>query len=414
MAARTNWSGNYTYAARVLHEPRSVDELQQVVAKAERIRALGSRHSFNGIADSDEQVSLKHLRGIELDKVDGTVAVEGGVTYAALAPWLDARGYALHNLASLPHITVAGAVQTGTHGSGLGLGNLATAVVGMDLATAGGDLVRVSRATENFNGIAVGLGSLGIAASLTLRVEPAFSVSQRVYEDLPLAALTTHLRDVFASAYSVSLFTDWNPKTVSQVWQKLRIGVDDEASSQALMQQLGARPAAIERHPLPAHDAGNCTQQLGVPGPWHERLPHFRADFRPSSGDELQTEYFVPFERGREAIEAVAAIGSRFGHLLFVSELRAVAADTLWLSPAYGRASLAFHFTWKQDWPRVRKVLPAIEGALAPFGARPHWGKMFTLEQPAALYPEMERFGDLRSRLDPAGKFRNETTSFLG
>lgn len=418
-ALRTNWSGNYEYQARVLHEPRSLEELEQIIARADRIRALGSRHSFNGIADSEgEQVSLTHLGAMELDEASRTVTVGGGVTHAKLAPWLQDRGYALHNLASLPHITAAGAVQTATHGSGLKLGNLATAVTAVDLVTARGELLRLSREAqgEQFEGMVVALGSLGIAASLKLRVEPAFFVSQRVYEHLPLAALQTRLRDVYASGYSVSLFTDWNPDTVSQVWVKSRAGVDEEAGSQALMRELGSRPAERESHPLPGHDAGNCTPQMGVPGPWHERLPHFRADFQPSSGDELQTEYFIPFERGWEAIQAVAALGERIRPLLFVSELRAIAADALWLSPAYGRESLAFHFTWKLDWPRVREILPEIEQALAPFDARPHWGKMFTREWAAvaALYPEMERFRGLRVKLDPRGKFRNETTAFLG
>ncbi len=414
-AERTNWAGNYTFRARRLHMPSSVSELQQVVAKAYHVRALGSRHSFNGIADSEEQVSLAQLCGMELDESAGTVTVGGGVTYAQLAPWLDARGYALHNLASLPHITVAGAVQTGTHGSGLRLGSLATAVTAMDLVTTSGELVRVSPEIEGFEGMVVGLGSLGIAASLTLRVEPTYRVRQDVWEDLPLRVLETGLRAVFASGYSVSLFTDWNRDVIPQAWVKSRLGVEDAAKSRALLLELGARPALRDRQPRPEHDAENCTPQMGIPGPWFERLPHFRAAFQPSSGNELQTEYFIPFDQGWAAIQAIVALRKQIQPLLLISELRAVAADALWLSPAYERESLAMHFTWKPDWPRVREMLPELEAALAPFGARPHWGKMFTREWAAvaALYPETERFRRLRARVDLAEKFRNETMKFL-
>ena len=417
-AVRTNWSGNYEYQARELHEPRSTAELQQVVARAERIRALGSRHSFNGIADSNgEQISLARFQGMELDEAAETVTVGGGVTYAQLAPWLHNRGYALQNLASLLPITVAGAVQTGSHGSGLGLGSLATAVVAIDLVTAGGDLLRVSREEHGteFDGMVVALGSLGMAASLVLSVEPAYLISQRVYERLPLATLKTHLRQLFASGYSVSLFTDWRPETVSQVWIKSRVEPGSEADSEGLLHSLNARPATQNLIPVQGSDPQLCTPQMGVPGPWCERLPHFRDGALSGSGDELQTEYFVGFEQGWDAIEAVGRLRGRIQPLLSISELRAVQADSLWLSPAYKRESLTIQFTWKPDWPGVRAVLPALEEALAPFGARPHWAKVSACEQSAvaALYPRMERFRDLRREFDPKNKFCNATTKHL-
>ncbi len=406
--SRTNWSGNITFQAQRLYTPRSVEELQELVASSERIRALGSRHSFNSIADTrGEQVSLSYLRSMSLDEASSTVTVGGGVTYAELAPFLDARGFALHNLASLPHITVAGAVQTGTHGSGLRQRNLSSAVLAMELITAQGELMHVSRPAlgEQFDGMVVALGALGIAASLTLRVQPTYLVRQQVYERLRFDVLKGNLREVFASGYSVSLFTHWVDRTASQVWVKSRVETCDRAPAEF----FSARAAVRELHPLPQHSPENCTPQMGLPGPWYERLPHFRTEFTPSSGNELQTEYFVPLDQGPAAIEAVAALGERIAPLLFVSELRAIAADELWLSPCYRRESLALHFTWRPEWTRVRELLPLIEAALAPFGARPHWAKLFTMapERVRNLYPRLPQLSSLSHGFDPSRKFHN-------
>ena len=373
---RTNWSGNYRYHATELLTPRTVAELQQRVASATHCKALGTRHSFQSIADTPgAQISLEHLREIHLDPAARQLTAEAGVTYAALAPWPPQRGFALHNLASLPHISVAGACATATHGSGIRNGNLATAVSAIEIVTADGELRRFSRADHpDFPGAVVALGALGIAVRLTLDVEPSFEVAQTVYENLPFAALEKDFLDVFSAAYSVSLFTDWQQPRATQVWLKRRIGA--LALPTPPPEFRGAKLAASDRHPLPAHDPVHCTKQCNAPGPWQERLPHFRTDFTPSSGAELQTEYVVPIDDAYPAIRAVEPLASRIAPLLYVSEFRTIAEDDLWLSPCYGRPCFALHFTWKPEWPAVQKLLPSIEAALAPFGALPHWCKL--------------------------------------
>ena len=406
-----NWAGNYSYRSKALHQAASVDDVRSALGATHRLHALGTRHAFNSIADAEGggQISVEPMKDLQLDAASALVTVGGGVTYAQLGSWLDAQGWALPNLASLPHISIAGATQTGTHGSGTANGNLSTAVEALEMVTAEGQLRRLARASlgGRFDGMVVACGALGVVTALTLRVVPSFSIRQTVYEGLAISALRDCLEQVFASGYSVSLFTEWQSGRIDQIWVKERV---DAASPAPPEEIFGALAAAHEMHPLPGHDALNCTPQLGLPGPWHERLPHFRSEFTPSSGNEIQTEYFVPLEHGFAAIEAVAALGAVIAPQLLVSELRTIAADSLWLSPCYGRTSLAFHFTWKRDWPAVQRILPLIEDALAPFDARPHWAKAFTMHptRVPTLYPRMVEFRELARELDPEGRFRND------
>jgi xylitol oxidase len=410
--AATNWAGNLTYQTRERHHPRSVDEVRALVGSRDRLKALGTRHCFNGIADSRHaHLSLRGMSGVtEADREAGTVTVEAGASYGQLCPELHARGLALHNLASLPHISVAGACATATHGSGDGNGNLATAVSGLEIVTAAGDVLQLSRARdgETFQGAVVHLGALGVVTKVTLDTQPAFQMRQDVYLDLPMAAVEEHFEEIVSSGYSVSLFTDWRDRNVAEVWVKRRVepGVELETAAQI----HGATLATRDVHPIVDLSAEHCTEQRGVVGPWYERLPHFRMGFTPSSGEELQSEYFVPRRSAVEAILAVEALGEQVSPHLLISELRTIAADDLWMSTCYGRDSLAIHFTWKPDWEAVRRLLPLIERELGPFGVRPHWGKLFTLA-PAELqarYERLDAFKQLAARLDPQGKFRNE------
>lgn len=407
---RTNWAGNYVYAAPNLIEPRSSEGVQDAVREHHHLHALGSRHSFNGIADdAGHQIAPGALTSIEIDPAGQTVTVGAGIRYGDLAPVIDRKGFALHNLASLPHISIAGAIATATHGSGTGNGNLATAVSGFEFVAANGEAARLSRARDRdeFSGAAVHLGALGVLTRVMLDLEPAYEVAQTVYLDLPFAELEAHLADVFASGYSVSLFTDWQQSRATQVWIKQRT---DRACAPLGEEFYGARRATANMHPILGHPADACTEQLGRSGPWYERLPHFRMDFTPSSGRELQTEYFVPLERGYEAIRAVESLRARITPHLLVTELRTIAADDLWMSMAYERTSLAIHFTWKPEWPAVRQILPEIEAKLAPFEPRPHWGKLFTMPGTALerVVPRLGDFRKLAAKYDPEGKFRNE------
>jgi alditol oxidase len=401
----TNWAGNVSFLAARRHQPSSIDELRRLAAGCQRIKAIGTGHSFNPIADTTgDQVSLAGLpTNIAVDAADRQVSITGLVTYGQLAPVLDRAGYALANLGSLPHISVTGACMTGTHGSGDARGNLATSVAAIELVTAAGDLVRLDRSAPDFAGAVVSLGALGIVVSLALDIEPAYRVRQTVYENLPLAELD-QLTEIFAAGYSVSLFTNWREPVINQVWVKQRLGEPDLPTT-----WHGARRASAPRHPVPGWPADSCTRQLGVPGPWHERLPHFRLDHTPSVGHELQSEYLLPREFALDAIRAVNELGPVVSPVLYISELRSVAADELWLSPSYQRDSIGLHFTWIDDLPAVLPVMAAVEERLAPFSPRPHWGKLFTIA-PADLAASYERLPDFRTlmrRYDPAGKFRN-------
>jgi xylitol oxidase len=414
-AHRTNWAGNLTYHTDSLYTPKSVEETQQVVKSCSKLKALGARHSFNTIADSDaHQISLVHLDSMTVDPAARTVTVGAGVKYGQLAPWLDEKGFALHNLASLPHIGVVGACSTATHGSGIKNGNLSTAVAAIELVTADGNIVQLSRDKdgERFTEAVVGLGGLGVITKITLNVQPTFQMRQVVYENLSMNQLEHNLDTIFGSGYSVSLFTDWQGHRISQVWIKSKVEIPH---GQAVPYKIpaefyGASAATQKLHPLPGHDPTPCTEQMGIPGPWYERMPHFRMNFTPSSGAEIQTEYFVPRARGYEAILAVEQLRDRITPHLFVTELRAIAADDLAMSPAYKQDCMAIHFTWKPESDEIHKVLPLIEEKLAPFNARPHWAKVFTMP-PARLrqvYTNTPQFQALLKQYDPQGKFRNQ------
>lgn len=401
----TNWAGNVRFGAKQLHRPASIAELCDIVGAAERIRALGTRHSFSDIADSPgDLVTVAGLPAeIEIDSGAATVRVSAGLRYGEVAGHLHAAGWALPNLGSLPHISIAGACATGTHGSGNRNGNLSSAVAALDLVTAGGEIVHISGADRC--GAVVGLGGLGVVTHMILRMVPTFTVAQFVYDDLPLEEPEGVLDEAFAAGYSVSLFTDWKGDRANQVWVKSRVGEDSPPPAR----WLGARLADSPRHPIAGMPAQNCTEQLGKPGPWHERLPHFRLEFTPSAGEELQSEYLVPRERAVEALAAIRGIRERVASVLQISELRTVAGDDLWLSPSYGRDSLAIHFTWVKDPAAVAPVIDAVEERLAPLEPRPHWGKLFSTPAPVLRqrYERFEDFKQLVQRFDPAGKFRN-------
>lgn len=408
LVTERNWAGNHTYRAPLIAHPASVDKLQDLVAGASRIRALGSRHSFNDIADSSGTlVVLDRLdAGIEMDTHNRTVTVSGGTRYGTLAAELQHQGFALHNLASLPHISVAGAVATATHGSGDSNGNLATAVAGLEMVTADGTILSAHRGDASFDGMVVGLGALGIVTRLTLDIEPTFQVSQRVFERLDWEQVLEDFDLVTSAAYSVSLFTDWSGSTVGQAWLKSRSG---DAAPDGASAFFGGTPAMAAMHPLPGVSGSNCTQQLGIAGPWSDRLAHFRMEFTPSRGDELQSEYLIPREHAGDALRTMRKLSDVVTPLLLVGEIRTVAADELWLSPNYGRDGIGLHFTWRPDQPAVEAILPLVEAELAPFAARPHWGKLFDggASALAPLYPRFGDFTELADRLDPAGKFRN-------
>jgi xylitol oxidase len=370
------------------------------------VRVLGSRHSFNDIADSLELITLETMpMDVVVDHAADTVSFNASLKYGELVQKLNEEGVALHNLASLPHISVAGAVATATHGSGETNGNLATAVAGLELVTSGGEILEISRGEPYFDGLVVGLGALGAVTRITLDVEPAYEVRQRVFEGLSWEALFEHFDEIISCGYSVSIFTRWD-ETIDQVWVKSRVTDEPEQVENDL---FGAAAAAVDRHPILGLDASSCTPQLGRAGTWADRLPHFRMGFTPSSGEELQSEYLFPRRYAVEAIEAVRSLADEIRPILQVSEIRAVAADRLWMSMNYGQDTVGIHFTWKPERDAVEDMLVRLETALLPFEARPHWGKLFNADAAmlAPLYERMSDFISLVERLDPRGAFRN-------
>ena len=407
-----NWAGNIAFAGRVV-APRDIDEVRALVrdAPAASLRPLGTRHSFSPIADTAgvlvSSSGLADAAALQLAADRTSVRVPAGIRYGDLARVLDAHGLALANLASLPHISVAGAVATGTHGSGVRNGSLATSVRALEFVDGTGELVALRRGDEGFDGAVVALGALGVVVALELDVEPAFDVAQTVYRALPFDAVLDAFDEVTALGYSVSLFTTWaDPDTVDQLWLKRRVDRDPAAPANV----LGALPASHEMHPIAGVDPVNCTPQLGAAGPWLDRLPHFRLEFTPSAGEELQTEYLVPRATAIEALRAVHGLAPDIRPLLQVTEVREIAADGLWLSGAFETDAVGLHFTWVADQPAVDALLPRIEERLLPLGARPHWGKRFhaASAQLAALYPRLDDFRTLARRHDPRGVFVND------
>jgi alditol oxidase len=399
-----NWAGNITFSAPTVARPTSIEQLQVLVSSSVRLRALGTGHSFNPIADAPAMVSVADLPGaVTLDADAGVVEAAAGLTFHQLAQVVAAEGWALPNMGSLPHISLAGACATGTHGSGSALRCLPAYLVGVELVRADGELVRLDRDDPAFPGVGVSLGALGIITRVRFRVLPTYSMRQRVQLDVPLDAVLADFEAVMRAGRSVSLFSDWSrPDIVDSVWFKIT-----EGESHTDVTRWGGRPAGTPHHPIRGMDPAATTSQLGEPGPWHERLPHFRAEFTPSAGHERQSEFLLPREHAASAVEAVSRLD--LGAALQICEVRTVAADDLWLSPFHGRDSVAIHFTWVADDGLVREALRRVEKVLEPYEPRPHWGKVFTVPptEIRAQYPHLSRFRRLAAELDPNRTFGN-------
>ena len=405
-----NWSGTVTFADSQTFAPTTVLEFSEVVALHPKVRARGSAHCFNAIADTDElSVTFENLpHDLVINKEKQTVTVSAGIKYGELAVALEERGWALHNMASLPHISVAGAIATATHGSGVGNGNLATAVRSLEIVLPDGSLKKVSKGDENFEGYVVGLGLTGIATRIELVIEPTYSISQTVYRGMSRDTYAANLNEIMSLAYSVSYFTTWAAAGGGEVWAKFRAGA---VAPDGLFE---AYPATSNRHPLPGLNPEPCTEQMAVSGPWHLRLPHFKMEFTPSAGDEIQSEFFVDRKDAPAAIAALEKIAPQINEILWVTEIRAIAADELWMSPHFQRDSIGIHFTWKKV-DAVYEMVKVVEAVLAPFKYRPHMGKVYSAspEYLRTVMPMMERFGQLVSEIDPMNKFGNAMTDRL-
>lgn len=418
MTTERNWAGNLTYRASTIAHPESVAELGALLAQGGPVRFLGSRHCFNNIADTDGVlIALDRLPAVfEVAPARDAVRVSGAARYGDIAPLLEAEGLALANLASLPHISIAGAIATGTHGSGDSIGSLASAVRGLTILTPSGETRTLARGDADFDGAVVSLGALGAVLDVTLDVEPTYAVAQHVFERPDWDAVLADFDEVTSIGSSVSLFSTWERTDfVDQIWVKQRQPEAREAARESLFEKLGATPAVSKRHPILGVDPAACTEQLGVAGPWFERLAHFKLEFTPSAGAEIQSEYLVPRADAVAAIQAVRTLAGQIAPLLLVNEIRTVRADDLWLSSSHGTEAVGLHFTWKPDEAAVRALLPTIEAAL-PETARPHWGKVFTLDgaETRSRYTRWEDFAALAARYDPERRLVNPYLERLG
>jgi alditol oxidase len=405
-----NWAANISYGTRKVYYPSTVDQVRDIIRNNEKVKCLGSRHSFSKIADSNGSlISTDKMNGVlELDKANKTVTVEPGIRYGELAVYLQKNGLALHNLASLPHISVAGACATATHGSGVTNGTLASAVQGLQLVDGNGELHNITKEQGDlFNGSVVNLGALGVVTRVTLSVIPDYQVQQVVYKNLQFEQLKLRLHEIMSSGYSVSLFTNWSGPVVNQVWVKKV--VDDSSQKSSESDFYGAIASPIDLHPVEDQSAETVTTQRGIAGPWFERLPHFKMGFKPSTGKELQSEFFVSKENALAALETIQSLGSTITPHLFISEIRSVKADEFWMSPAYKKDCIAIHTTWHQTKKVEDELIPMFQKALEPFQPIPHWAKL-SVPDKAALersFPRITDFRDLCSRFDPARKFQN-------
>ena len=402
-----NWSKNVDFNDKSYLQPTSLAELQELIRTNPKVRARGTAHCFNEIANtSSVALNLARMpKTIDVDPVKKSVCVAAGLTYGELAPLLHAQGWALSNMASLPHISIAGSISTGTHGSGIKNQNLANQVLSFDMVTAESEVRHIDRANPAFNALVIGLGLGGVVYQYELRVEESFQIRQVVYPEIPLDILQRNFDSIMGSAYSVSYFTDWSSSQVGNLWCKFRDG-------EVIPESIGGCAQANKKfHPIPSVDPVACTEQLGATGDWHERLSHFKLDFTPSVGEEIQTEFFVDRKDAAAAIEAVSQLGAEITPLLWITELRTIAADNLWLSGAFERDTLAIHFTWKKD-DAIYPVIEKVEAALRPFNYRPHWGKVFTADAQflKSVYPKINEFKALVEALDPTSKFENSFT----
>ena len=404
-----NWATNIDFHdAKTLH-PQSIEELASIVSSSPNVRVRGTAHCFNTIADTNHTAVVLDAmpKQLTINVVSKTATVSAGLIYSEISELLEAQGWAIHNLASLPHITIGGATATGTHGSGIKNGALHTSIRSVELMRPDGTLHKLTRGVdEEFYAVIVGLGLTGIAVSFELDIEPTFQIMQTIYGELPLKVFGENIIEILSGAYSVSFFSTWDDDQVCEIWYK--------SKTTPPATYFGASARTEKAHPIFGEDATAATEQFGQPGPWHLRLPHFKIGQTPSAGKELQSEFFVDSKNAAAAFAAFHAISKDFRHKVLVTEIRSVAADDYWMSPAYGRESVAFHCTWMLD-DEVPHLVSLIEAVLQPFSFRPHVGKVFNVGSYhlRKVLPKFDEFREYVMKTDPGGKFQNDFTRAL-
>jgi xylitol oxidase len=407
-----NWGGNLDYGPGKILAPESLAELSEII-RSGKVRPIGTKHSFSNLVIGEGQLVSAAGLSFEpvIDQKNSTVTVPAATKYGELAVFLEEEGYALKNMGSLPHISIAGSAATGTHGSGDKNQILSSSLVSFSYLDANGVIVTLNRSSKNFEACRVGLGAYGLWVNLTLAIVQSYQMRQDVFRNLPWELFLEDPAKLTAAGYSVSLFTKWGSDTIDQTWVKSR-----SHDSAPPIEIAGIKPDSTSMPELMPGVGDNLTQQGGEEGAWLDRLPHFRFDATPSAGNEIQTEYFFERKNIVGAIKAIQTIASEINPTLLISEIRTIAQDAAWLSPMLRGDSVAVHFTWVNDAAAVAKAVALVEKATAEFKPIPHWGKVhgFSAEKLREVHPKLDRAKALFDSLDPQGVFSTDYLMSLG
>lgn len=413
-----NWSGSVSACPAAITAPEDEDELRDLVTSCLRLRVVGAGHSFMPLCDSDDLL-------LRLDRMDGAVTVATDHTSAWVpAGWPLSRvtaelwrhGLSLANQGDIDSQTLAGAVATGTHGTGRRLGSLSTMVLGLRIMTATGEMIEVDGETDRnlFDAARLSLGLLGVVTAMRIAVVPHYGLRETI-EIVPIAALLDDYHARTATDRHGEFFVfPYADRAYLKRLQVIPPPPDDGASSD-FGDQEGFRTICEQGRIEPVTIAATQRHVMEVESPSMRSGPAFRVF--PSERDVRfeEMEYHFPHGAGLGALAAVCETVRAAGlPVTFPLEFRTVAGDDIWLSPfkAEVNESVAFHQYAGMEW---RELFAAIEPILRDHGGRPHWGKRHTLTRAAvdALYPAAEDFRRVRRALDPDGKFLNSHLAAL-
>ena len=424
MTTWTNWAGIQTCSPAAVEHPANDAELARLVKTASSaghpVKVVGAGHSFTDIACTNGyQVHLdRYNRVILADRETQRVRVQAGITLQKLNLELDQHGLALPNLGDIAYQSVAGAISTATHGTGIRLGGLATQVAGLELITADGSVISCSadEEPEVFNAARVGLGALGILSTVTLQAVPAFNL-RVVNQPMPLDALLENIDEHVESNDHFEFFwvphTRWaltkrnnrtdQPLAPRPRWQELRDDYLMENVAFGAVCRMGRRfPSLIPR--------------LATALPGSGRVEYVDKSYKVFASPRWvhfsEMEYSIPREAAVDVIRRIRSFVETSGlHISFPVEVRFTAPDDIYLSTANGseRCYIAVHvyqgMPYEQYFRGVERIMDSV-------GGRPHWGKLHfqTAETLAPRYPDWDKFQAVRRRLDPEGRFANAYT----
>lgn len=407
-----NWGGNLAFEQAEVVKPKTISELAEMV-RVNKVRPVGTLHSFSPIAKGEGLLMSTANLAIkpELDSDRSVVRFGAAMRFGELALFLEQNGFALRNMGSLPHISVAGAAATGTHGSGDKNQILSSSLTSFSYLNHEGELIKVEKQDPLFEAFRLGLGAYGIWVEAELSIVPSFQIRQDIFLEIPWSYFLEDPSRLTSAGYSVSLFGKWGTSTISQTWVKSE--VEDPRAGVPI---AAIAPEQNSKRELADGVGDNLTEQGGKPGPWLHRLPHFRLDASPSAGNEIQTEYFFTRDKIAHAIEAVHSVAGKINPVLIISEIRSIAQDDAWLSPMRRGDSIALHFTWKNEPELVDIAVQELEKVLAPMEPIPHWGKVhhFTQSDLERAHPMLSKAREQFENADPSGKFSSDYLRSLG